>query len=153
MGAICPYDAPVRAWVIVVACAACAACGRSKATPDAPPPDAPPPDASPFDGTYACATDQLGGDSCSAPLFDPSIQASWTMTMAAGHMTITSTGFDQPAIACDGAWSAGLYTCTATWTRAGRVCTLPLHVQAQANQTMTFWINTVTSQTATCTRQ
>ena len=124
--------AEVRVWVVVVV--AVVACKGSKgapdaAPPDAVPPDAAPPDASPFDGTYTCHSDQSGGDSCSQPLFEPGIQVSWSLALTGGELT-----------------------CGATWTRAGRVCSLPLHLRAQADGSLSFWINTVTSQTATCAR-
>ena len=139
--------------VLVGIAASLTACGGSKGAPDANPVDAAPPDASPYDGAYGCTTDQFGGDSCSAPLFDSGIQASWPLVMAGGDLTITSAGFDQPTLHCTGSWDAGgVFTCNASWTRAGRVCMLPLHLRLEADQTLTFWINTITTTTASCTK-
>ncbi|HTJ40607.1 MAG TPA: hypothetical protein VL463_00880 [Kofleriaceae bacterium] len=110
-------------------------------------------DASPYDGTYGCTSDQLGGDSCSAPLFDANIQTAWPLVVAGGELTITSIGFDQPTIHCtDGSWAADVFTCNASWSRAGRACTLPLHLRLESDQTLTFWINTITDETASCTK-
>ena len=134
-----------------------AACGHKSATPDAPVVvDAAPmidatPDARIVDTTFTCTSQNTGGDSCDGPLFDTSIQPTWTLQVMGDTITITAQGFDTATIGCTGAWDADLFDCLAEWRRAGRLCDLHLHVRQEANGTLTVWVGTVTSQTATCT--
>lgn len=121
-----------------------AACGGGGSTPIDATPDAA------TDGTYTC-TAQSTGDSCSAPVLQAGLPP-WSLGFAGVHLTITATGFDTPTIECDGTWSGTQFDCPAVWQRAGRVCNLPLHVRVETSGALTFWINTVTSSTATCAR-
>lgn len=112
-----------------------------------------PPDARASDGMYTCVTQQPAGNSCDAPLFDTGIQAQWTLALAGGVVTITSTGFDTATIGCTGGtWSGTDFTCAASWTRAGRVCDFALHLREQPAGTLTFWVAADDTDIALCTR-
>jgi hypothetical protein len=138
------------------------ACSGKSGTPDAPlvfdtPAtfDATPvaSDARIVDTTFTCTSSATGGDSCDGPLFDPSIQSSWSLQIMGDTITVTAIGFDTPTISCTGSWTGALFDCQAHWTRAGRMCDLMLHARQEANASITFWVGTVTDQTASCTPQ
>ena len=150
----------MRRWLVVVV--VLAGCGHKSSAPDAPTaPDSngvidtapPPPGDAPFvDTAFTCTSPGAGGDSCDAPLFDSSIQPTWPLEVMGDGLTITAQGFDTPTIGCTGgAWTAGAFDCRAQWQRAGRFCDLDLHLRIETGGTLTFWVGTVTSQTASCT--
>jgi hypothetical protein len=108
-----------------------------------------------FDGTYTCQGSQPYANDCTDPLIDSAFQSTgytWTLDVTGSQVTITSIGFDQDQIACTGSWSSTLFECSAAWGRAGRVCDNTLHLRAQSNGDLTFWIAMRDAEQANCHR-
>ena len=100
------------------------------------------------DGRYTCRAGQGFGNSCTEPLVAAS--HTWTLELAGQALTVQSAGFDQPRIACIGTWTGDRFVCRPSWTRAGRDCSLPFHLERSAPDTLSFWIGSSDGERASC---